>query len=330
MKIVQRLALIVSLTLFFPAGGIVTVWAGAPDHGSDKVALVNGAVITRAEYDRELRRAKKVYGMGRPISADRLPEVEKKALENLIDRELLYQQSQKKGIKVDPSSLNHEIQALKKRFPDEETFQSSLSKMDLTEGALKKEFRRAMAVQQLIENEVVSKVDVSDKLVRQYYDQHPDMFKQPERVRASHILVKVAPEAGKAEKAEARKKIKMIRDKLKKGEDFAALAKTYSQCPSSAKGGDLGYFAHGQMVTPFDEAAFSLKPGTVSDVVETRFGYHLIKVVDKQPASKMAYDEIKDRLEDQLKQQEVHKMMGKYVDGLKAEAKVERFLPKAP
>jgi peptidyl-prolyl cis-trans isomerase C len=150
------------------------------------------------------------------------------------------------------------------------------------------------------------------------------MFKQPEQVKASHILIKVTPDADDAQKATARKKIEEIQQKLKNGGDFAALAKEYSEGPSGARGGDLGFFRHGQMVKPFENAAFGLEPGQVSDVVTTRFGYHLIKVTEKKPAKTLAYSEVKDKIGERLKQQKIEKQAGEYIDGLKKDAKIEK------
>ena len=152
------------------------------------------------------------------------------------------------------------------------------------------------------------------------------MFKRPEEVRASHILIKTDSKSSDKEKAASYKKIKEIQFKLQQGEDFAALAKKYSEGPSNVKGGDLGFFKRGQMVRPFEEAAFVLKPGEVSGIVETRFGYHLIKVFEKNPETISEYPTVKDRLEKFLEQQEVQKQMEVYVEGLKSKGKVERFL----
>ncbi|MCK4727485.1 MAG: peptidyl-prolyl cis-trans isomerase [Desulfobacterales bacterium] len=183
-----------------------------------------------------------------------------------------------------------------------------------------------MAIQKFIDNELVQKITVSDKEIKTYYDSNPDFFRQSEQVRASHILIKVHPQAEESQKAEARKALEKIQLKLKEGDDFSALAKESSQCPSSAKGGDLSYFKRGQMAKPFEDAAFALKPGEVSDIVETRFGYHLIKVVDKKPKSMIPYQDVKDRLGQYLKQEKARKEVSLYVEKLKQEAKIERFL----
>ena len=155
-----------------------------------------------------------------------------------------------------------------------------------------------------------------------------DLFPLKCRVRckASHILIKVDAKADEAQKAEARKKIEEVQQKLKDGGDFAALAKEYSEGPSSAKGGDLGYFRRGQMVKPFEEAALALKPNEVSDIVETRFGYHLIIVYDTKPEQTLAYADVKDKIIQRMKQEKIEKEAVQYVDKLKKDGKIEKLL----
>jgi peptidyl-prolyl cis-trans isomerase C len=293
----------------------------------DNVALVNGSAITRAELDRLMASAQgRLSSAGKGLSGSQLTEMKKQALENLIDRELLYQESQRQGIKVDEAVINEEIDALKKRFPSEAELKKSLARMNLSETAMRLQFTQGRAIQQLIDQEFGQKVSVADKDVKAYYDKYPDFFKQPEQVQARHILIKVEPQADKAAKGEARKKLENVQQKLHKGGDFAALAKEFSQCPSSADSGNLGSFKRGQMVKPFEEAAFALKPGEVSDIVETKFGYHLIEVTDKQPETTISYEDVKDRLKQYLRQEEIQKEVRLYVEKLKEKAEVERFL----
>ncbi len=292
-----------------------------------KVAVVNDSVITQADFDREMSHVRRrLLGMGKSLNNSQLSEIKKEVLENLIDSELLHQESQKKGIKVEEAAINEQLSILKKRFPSEAEFKSALSKMNLSEADIKFQLKREMTIQQFIDKQFGQKVTVSDEEIKAYYDSHQNLFKQPEQVQASHILIKVDPQAEESQKAEARKKIENIQQKLQKGEDFAALAKEFSQCPSSTKGGDLGYIRRGQTVKPFEEAAFALGPGKVSDIVETRFGYHLIKCIDKKPETTIAYQDTKDRLGQYLKQEKVQEEVNLYVDKLKAKAKVERFL----
>jgi peptidyl-prolyl cis-trans isomerase C len=294
-----------------------------------KVAVVNGSVITRADFDREMSRVRqRLFSMGKPPSDSQLAKIKKEVLESLIGRELLYQESEKKGVIVDEAAVNEELSKLKERFPSEAEFRSILSRANLSETAFKSELKHGMAIQQFIDKQFVQKITVSDEESKTYYDSHPDLFKQPERIRARHILIKVDPGADESQKAEARKKIKEIQEKVQKGEDFAALAKESSEGPSSAKGGDLGYFRRGQMVKSFEEAAFRLQPGEVSEIVETGYGYHLIMVIDKKPETTIAYKDVKDRLEQHLKREKVRKEVSLYVEKLEEKAKVERFLTK--
>lgn len=301
--------------------------AGEKNLSQNKAAVVNGSIITQAHLKREMAGAqRRLFGMGKPLDDSQLLAIKKEAIKRLIERELLYEESQKKRIKVDETAVKEQLETLKKRFSGEAEFKNALSKMNLSEANVKSEFAHGMAIQRFIDKEFVQKITVSDKEVKAYYDSNPDLFKQPQQVQASHILVKVDPRGDASQKAEERKKIGKIQQKLHKGEDFTALAKEFSQCPSSAKGGDLGYFNRGQMVKPFEDAAFALKPGEVSDIVETKFGYHLIKVVAKKAKSTIAYKDVKDRLGQYLKQEKVKKEVSLYVEKLKQKAKIERFL----
>jgi peptidyl-prolyl cis-trans isomerase C len=291
------------------------------------IAVVNGTVITRGEFDRvrdyELRRAAQ---SGQQIPEAQMKKVENSILDSLIVGELLFQESKKKGVQVKPETVDEQLSIIKKRFPNEAEFNKALEKTNMTESKIKSDISRDMAIQQLIDKEVDQKVKITDEESKTFYDTNPQFFQQPERVKASHILIKVDEGVSEAKKAEARKKIKDIQKKVQKGEDFATLAKTYSEGPSAPKGGDLDFFGRGQMVKPFEDVAFSLEPNETSDIVETRFGYHLIKVVDKQPAKKMTYADAQDRINKHLKEQKLRTERQLYFDTLKKDAKIEKFL----
>lgn len=324
-QVKQFWTLIATLALVL---AVLPAFAGESQPSGDKVAVVNGAVITRADFDRELSIVQEQFlSMGKQPNDSQLAEIKKDLLESLIDREVLYQESQKNGIKIGDEAINKKLNELKKQFSSEAEFKNALDKTGLSETAIIAQLNRAMGIQQFIDKQQFDKkVTISEKETRDYYDSQPDLFKKPEELRASHILIKVDPKADKAQKAEARKKLETIQQRLKKGEDFAALAKEFSQCPSNTKGGDLGYFRRGQMVKSFDEAAFALKTAEVSDIVDTEYGYHLIKVTDKKPASTIAYQDIKGKIGDHLKKTKVQQEINQYVEQLKAKAKVERYL----
>jgi len=293
------------------------------------IAAVNGEAITQEELDMELSMAQQQFAGMDKLDDEQLAKIKEDLLESLISRKALYQESQKKGIEVDNATIDERLANMKEQFPKEDEFKAMLEKMHFTEDSLKTQLRKGMAIQKLMEREVVSNLKISDKDTKDYYDEHMDLFKQPEKIQASHILVKVKQGSDESVKAEALKKIQKIQKELKAGGDFAELAKKYSDCPSSANGGDLGYFGRGQMVKPFEDAAFSLKPGEVSDITETDFGYHLIKAGDKKTEVITDYKDVKEKLAQYLKQMKTKEEVKKYIESLKEKAKIERFLPEA-
>lgn len=294
------------------------------------VATVNGVAITSRSFNRALAQVQRRFAQsGKKLEGKNLANVRKNILETLIDRELLYQESEKDGIKVPKEKVNQQVESLKKQFPEKGAFEKALKTVDMTEQELRDQIRRQLAVREMIDTKIASKVNISEKEVRAFYDSHADIFKRPEEVRASHILVKVASDADKKTVAAARKKIEAAQKRIKKGEDFAKVAKEVSEGPSAKRGGDLGYFRRGQMVKPFEDAAFGMKVGQVSGVVRTRFGFHLIKVTGKKPASMVPYVKVKDKIRDYLKQKKIQEEVQAMLKSLRQKAKITTSMPQA-
>src|SRR6185369_7264772 len=165
-----------------------------------------------------------------------------------------------------------------------------------------------------------AKATVTGQQIERAYNDNIQQYSTPEQVRASHILIKTT---GKAEEDEtAKKKAEDLLAQVKKGADFAELAKKNSQDEGSAvKGGDLDFFGKGQMVPEFDKVAFALKPGQMSDLVKTQFGYHIIKVTDHRAASQKTLAEVRGQIEDQLKSEQAQAAAQKLADQVAAELK---------
>ncbi len=293
--------------------------------GADEIAAsVNGKVIKRTELEREILNLTHRYSTQMQDST--IPDnIESEALDNLITKELLYEASQKAQIKVEDSEVDKNLQQEISKFPNKEAFDSVLKRENITENELKSAIRYGIAIQTYVEDMYVSKTSVLDEELKTYYNSNPALFKHPEMVKASHILIKLDPQADEAQKIEARKKIEDIAKKLSAGEDFAELAKNYSECPSSAKGGDLGSFRRGQMVQAFEDAAFSMNPGEISPVVETHFGFHIIKVSEKQPEGTFPLEEVKPQIQQVLTREKVQKLLEKDIENLKSKADIETF-----
>jgi peptidyl-prolyl cis-trans isomerase C len=303
--------------------------ATAADKKGDNptVAIVNGTEIHRDALDRELELVThRLQSQGRPINQEQQDTIQGKVLDNMIDRELLYQDAIKNGIKPDEKAITAQMDQMKKKFPGEAEYQKALEMMHTTEADLRTNIAQSMVIQQLIEKKIAPGIEITDAQGKEFYDAHPELFQTPEQVKASHILIKADPSDSDETKDEARKKLETVQDKLKKGEKFDALAKEYSEGPSSAKGGDLGYFSKGQMVKPFEDAAFAMDKGEISDIVVTQFGFHLIQVMDKKAASTTSYDDAKPRIVDHLKQQKMIESVNAYVQKIKTDADIQVLL----
>jgi len=302
-------------------------WAGEKSIDEGKIAVVNGKIITKSDFDREMVMVNERFTQtGKTPSSTDLSKMKKDILEYLISYELLYQESKKEGIKVDEKMVNEQYEKWKKQMSDQEALNQSFLKLNLSETLVKEKLRMGLAIQQFIEKKIASKALVTDQETKAFYGSNPDLFKIPEQVRASHILIKVDPKTDTAQKAAARKKIENIQKQLKNGTDFSEVAKQSSDCPSKDKGGDLGYFNRGQMVKPFEDVAFSLKPGEMSGIVETEFGFHIIKLTEKKLETTLAYEQVKDRLATMLKKDKVEKETDLYLEKLKKDSKIEKYL----
>ena len=321
-KLVRNIVVLVAvLAVSFPA------MAAETKSSSKKAAVVNGVVISQEEYAKELGfYLQRFSRQGLQLSEEQVTKLKNDVLENLIEREILYQESQKFGIKVDQKKVDEAMSIVKKRFPSEMEYKSALSTMKISENEIKNQIKRKLAINELIDTKIAQKVVVTDEESKAFYDANQNLFKQPEQVRAGQILIKVKDGADEQKKMEAMKKIKEVQTKLKGGQDFAALAKAYSEDDhSSADGGDLGYFTRGQMAKPIEDAAFKMQPNEVSEIIKTQFGYYLIKVYDKKPQKILAYGEIKDLLAEHMRKEKTEKEAAKYIAELMKDAKIEKY-----
>jgi len=292
---------------------------------NETVAIVNGKNIYAAEF----ARAQKVMMSGQPatqIPTEKKKEFDKYVINQLISAELLYQAAQKFEIKDIESQIDAKIAQGKKRFSTDQEFEKSLKALDINPAELREYTRRDLVISNFIQQTIVSKVSVTEDESKKFYDENGDKFKQEETVKASHILIGVDAKASDADKKAAKEKAEKLRKEIAAGADFATVAKSNSTCPSSQQGGDLGFFGKGQMVPAFEKAAFAMKKGDVSEVVETQFGYHIIKVTDKKSASTVAFKEAKPRIDDYLKGQKVNEAISAYLEDARKNAKIEVLL----
>jgi peptidyl-prolyl cis-trans isomerase C len=307
-----------------PAGAVLGAEPAKPVPAQlpDVLARVNGEAVNKVEFDRAISALE--ARNGGPVPAQQRDRVLREVLDQIVSYKLLIQESRARKIDAADTEVDARMKEIQAQFPSEDAFKQMLTQRKTTIDQVRTDIRQDITVQKLIENAIADKVTVKPEQVTDFYSKNPDQFKQPERVRASHILITVPKDADAAAKTAARTKAADILKDVKAGKDFAALAKEHSQDPGSAKnGGDLGFFQQGQMVGPFNDVAFKLTPGQVSDLVETDFGFHIIKVAEKQAARTVPLDEVRPQLEQYLERMNREQQTDAFVNGLKTKGKIE-------
>lgn len=289
------------------------------------VARVNGEDVKKTELDMAIKtledRARSA------VPPEQRDAVYRQVLDRIVGFHLLVQEARSRKVVAPPWEVDAQIEQIKKQFPSEDAFKQMLQTRGVTLERLRADTAQTIAVNQMLQGELEPKVKITEAEARTFFEQNKPRFRQEESVRASHILIRVEEQADVATKAKARAQADDVLRQLKKGAPFADLAKKYSQDPGSApNGGDLGFFSRGQMVPAFDQAAFALKPGQTSGVIETPFGFHIIRVSETKPGRDLGYDEVKAQIEDYLKQQIRDLKSQEFVDQLKAKGKVQLLI----
>jgi peptidyl-prolyl cis-trans isomerase C len=299
--------------------------AEAADPGSfpEVVAKVNGTEIHKDEL---MERVTNIEAQARGAIETSSLDFYRRVLDELVGAELLFQESQSKGLLAEDAEVDRQLDSLKSRLPDEAAFEQALSAEGLTLEGLKKQMRRDMSIQKLIEQNIAPAVAVTDADMRAFYDENTEQMRQPDQLRVSHILKRVPPDATPEAKDAAREEIAKLREQAAGGADFAALAREHSDDPGSASNGGELLITRGQTVPPFEEAAFALEPGGLSNVVETQFGFHVIKLSERLEGRVVPFEQARPRIEQYLKQQGLQKAVESAVDTLRGSGSVETYI----
>lgn len=294
----------------------------------EKVAVVNGAPIEKDEFDGEVFLIQKtVLGLGKPLSCEQVSLIRREVLESMIRRELLYQAARKSGIKPDENAINKDINSLKQQFSGETEYKDELSRRGINEEVLRARMIRNSLVQKYVDKEFTDKVNVTDKEIQDYYQKNIDLFKQPFQMRVSQIFIQSDPKGGDSRKKELRGKAEKILKNLKDDQDFAGLAREYSDGPTKNKGGDLGYLRKGQLDKQFESKIFALKKGEITDVIETEYGFHIFKVTDIKPETILAYENVKEKVKKFLVDEKIKQEADEYARKLREKTDVKILLP---
>ncbi|TFG43549.1 MAG: peptidylprolyl isomerase [Bacteroidia bacterium] len=301
------------------------------DESKDRtiVARVNGQPIYKEALDpyieQEMKKFRK-YGMTRKESPEVVKRMEKRALDKVIAQELLTGESRKIKIEDIEKKVDEEIKKLKIKYKSEERFKGYLDSKKLTENDLRENFKKGIYIEKYLEEKGIRNPEVPEEEIKAFYEESKANYWKDEYIRASHILIKVDENASQEEKDAARQKAEKIRTEIVNGKLFAEMAREFSEDGNAANGGNLDYITRGFMPPEFDSVAFAMNKDEVSEVVQTKFGFHIIKVFDKKPAGYSSYDEVRDFIKKYLQEEVSRKKLISHMEELKLKAKIEVLL----
>lgn len=299
--------------------------AAKPITPSSIVAQVDDAKLTRGQLDVEI--SKSMAALSGKVPPDRLPEatarIKKQIIHDFIVRTLLGKEVRRMKIEATDKEINEGLTDLKNSLPSGTTMDEMMKKNAITPEKLREEVSLGIRINKLVSLEPVGKSKPTEKEINAFYKKNKDKFKMPESVHARHILIAKNKGDNDAARTKQKAKAEDIRKQLIAGADFGEVAKTSSDCPSKANGGELGSFKKGEMVKPFEDAAFSQKPKEIGPVVETDFGYHIIQVLEhNQPQTSPLDNNTKAQITAFLQQQKRYEAFNGLLNRLKAKANI--------
>jgi peptidyl-prolyl cis-trans isomerase C len=316
------------------------------DTGANIAVTINGIDIPESEIDRivqsELKRIAEKLAQYPPKYAEQYEtQIREQAIEQTIRRHLLDEKVKEANLVITDEEVMSTIEKIassQKEPLSLEEFKKKMAEYGQSFDNVKEEIRKGLSRNRFMEAQWAGKINVTEEDARKYYQENTKQFETPEQIRASHILIKpvftdpnVDPNADPNEaKGKARAKTEDLLKQLKDGADFAELAKANSNCPSAPRGGDLGFFPRGETTLAFEKVAFEMEIGQISDIVETEYGYHIIKVTDHKEASKTSFEQAKDDIITQLTQKKQSEFADEYIESLKADAKIVYPASKEP
>lgn len=274
-------------------------------------AVVNDEVITEADVDAYLGVLREEDQL--PPADPQAGEVRQAVLQRLVEQRVILQEARREGLAVDAEEIDGRLDRIRRRFESDEAFHQSLQDAGLSREGLREQVRDQAMVERLIDAKVRSTITVSPQEVARELEGHPELAKPDERVRASHLLVRISDTRSLEQ---ARTLIEDLRRRLSQGADFAELARRYSEDPHAPDGGDMGWVAQGELLPELDAALFRLKDGEVSEPIHTRLGFHLVQVHERSTGSSLSLTEASQAVFQRLYQREFRETFARWLKGL--------------
>ena len=292
--------------------------------GETVVVEVNGVKLTQKEIDEKANRT--IESIKDKVPPDQLEpfkeNIQQRLIDDFVTRTLISQELDKTKVVIDDKEIDKALGEIQAKVPQGMTLETMLKQSGMTIEEMRENIVFSLRANKLFETQVNPDYTPSDAEIQKYYTDNKKKYDVAETVHARHILIKVDEKDDEKTKAEKKLKIEGIRKQLVDGADFEKIAKESSECPSKDRGGDLGTFPRGRMVKPFEEAAFTQKVNEIGPVVETKFGYHIIEVLEHNQAKEKSIDEVKITITETLQNQKKQQMAKTYLDDLKEKATI--------
>lgn len=289
--------------------------------GSKVVAVVNGSPLTAADLNQEILRIlpenKTFHGQ---LPEEKIARIRAEAMQKLVESELQSQDAIARGMKLGEAELKAEIAKLSATFKTRKEFLAAVAESGFTEKEFSRFVERNVLSQRISTAEIDDRVKVTDATVKEYYDRNSSRYRKPQEYHASQILIKVDPAASPDERAGARARVEAILKKIRQGGDFADIAAAESEDMSRIKGGDIGYFHAGQTLPEFDEELAKMKVGDTSGIVESMYGFHIIRLTGKKEPRQIPFEELRAKIGTELTESEKRRLKDLWMSGLKTKA----------
>ena len=300
-----------------------------PDQLPAVVARVNGQAIAREEFERAIRAAE--VQAQQVVPQQMQEEVYLSILERLVAFHLLIQESESRGLTVTDSEVDVEITRIQSEFPSADAFEQRLTEWQTTIDILREETRKDLLIAKVLDVAIEPRVSLDEASVRAFYAEHREQFTEPDALRASHVLIGVSPNANAATRARARAQAERVVVEARNGADFAALARERStDAGTASSGGDLGFVTRGQTVPPFEAALFRLEDDEVSDVVESMFGFHVIRAIERRGERIVTFEEASGEIRLFLLQQDRAGLTEAFLEELRDQSSIQIYLQRDP
>ncbi len=303
----------------------------------DVVAQVNGVEVMSNHVNTEFNRV--VRENANPLTKAQEKLLVAKIIDSEVVRELVYQNAKSAGTTFDNKEVTESFDLLKKQFPSDRDWKKALKERGIDEGTLKHSIEMDLMARKFLEAKVHGKVKITDAQVQNFYEENKERFKRPESYRSQHIFIAYVPAEKRAKmsredlrknaeslRKEAQKRMDKVVAELKAGGDFSEVAKKYSEdAGSSDKGGDMGFVYKGMLDKNYDSAVAKLKPGETSEVVESPYGFHVIKLNETKPADMAPFEDVKSSIQNYLFTEEAKKIVESNINLMRKKAKIEVF-----